>query len=122
MDIPWEHEGSMLRSTASGEELVARGALHQLVGSFLEMNPDQQRGVAIRVAGPDWTREYVDAEIRELAARPEYSGAFGRWDSATDPDEPDQTEAASEVLVEEGVSGSSQVSTALTCRLDAKSS
>jgi hypothetical protein len=109
MDIPWEQEGSMLRSSAAGEELVARGVLHQLVGAFLEMAPEEQRGVAIRVAGADWTCEYVDAEIRELAARPEFSGAFGRWDSATDPDEPDQTEAGSEVLVEEGISGSSQV-------------
>jgi hypothetical protein len=108
MDIPWEHEGSMLRSAAAGEELVARATLHQLVGAFLEMNPEQQRGVAIRVAGPDWTCEYVDAEIRELAARPEYSGAFGRWDSATDNDAPDQTEAASDLLVEAGVSGPSQ--------------
>lgn len=108
MDIPWDHEGSMLRSRPDGEELIARGVLHQLVGSFLEMPPEQQRGVAIRIAGPDWTREYVDAEIRELAARPEYSGAFGRWDSATDPDEPDNSEAASDLIVEEGVSGSSR--------------
>ena len=109
MDIPWEHEGSMLRSTSAGEELVGRGVLHQLVGAFLEMPPEQQRGVAIRISGPDWTHEYGDAEIRELAARPEYSGAFGRWDAANDPDEPDHTEAPSEVLVEEGISGSSRV-------------
>jgi hypothetical protein len=109
MDIPWEHEASLLRSTPAGEEPVMRGVLHQLVGAFLEMAPEQQRGVAIRVAGPDWTREYVDAEIRELAARPEYSGAVGRWDSTTDPDEPDQSDEAGGVLIEQGISGSSQV-------------
>ena len=81
MDIAWEHEGSMLRSTAAGEELVARGVLHH---------------------------EYGDAEIRELAARPEYSGAFGRWDTANDPDEKVHTDAPGEVLVEEGISGSSR--------------
>jgi hypothetical protein len=107
MDIPWDKEGSMLRSSAAGEELVARGILHQLVGSFLDMSPEQQRGVAIRVGGPDWTSEYGDAEIRELAARPEYTGAAGRWDSTTDADEPDRTDAASGVLVEQGISGSS---------------
>jgi hypothetical protein len=109
MDIPWQHEASMLRSRPAGEELVARGVLHQLVGAFLELSPEQQRGVAIRVAGPDWTCEYIDEEIRELAARPEYGGATGRWDSLTDSDEPDSTEEASGVLIEEGISGSSQL-------------
>ena len=108
MDIPWEHEGSMLRSTSAGEELVARGVLYQLVGSFLQMPPEQQRGVAIRISGPDWTHEYGDAEIRELAARPDSSGAFGRWDTANDPDEKVHTDAPGEVLVEEGISGSSR--------------
>lgn len=75
MDIPWEREGSMLRSSAAGEGLVARGILHQLIADFLGMDPDARRGVAIRVAGPDWTLEYGDAEIRELAARPEYGQA-----------------------------------------------
>jgi hypothetical protein len=109
MDIPWDKDGSMLRSSAAGEELVARGVLHQLVGSFLDMGPEEQRGVAIRVVGPDWTCEYGDAEIRELAARPEYTGVAGRWDSTTDPDEPDHKDAASAVLVEQGISGSSLV-------------
>src|SRR3569833_2202239 len=107
MDTPWEHEGSMLRSSPSGEELVMRAPLHQLVGAFIEMNPEQQRGVALRVSGPDWTREYIDSEIRELAARPEYTGAYGRYDSESDADEPDHSEAADPVLVEEGISGSS---------------
>ena len=72
MDLDWQHEASMTRSTAAGEALVARGTLGQLVAAFLELAAEQQRGVAIRVAGADWTREYVDAEICELAARPEF--------------------------------------------------
>jgi hypothetical protein len=80
MDIPWEREGSLLRG--SGEAPVTRGTLRELVGIFLEMAPEARRGAAIRVAGPDWTCEYGDAEIRELAARPEYSAALGRWDSS----------------------------------------
>jgi hypothetical protein len=106
MDTPWQHEASMTRSTAAGEALVGRATLHELVGAFLEMSPEQQRGIAIRVAGPDWTREYVDEEIRALAARPEYSGAFGHWDKAADPDGSDEAEA---LLVESGVRGSSRV-------------
>ena len=108
MDIPWEDEGSMLRSSPSGEELVMRAPLHQLVGAFLEMDPEQQRGVALRVSGSDWTCEYVDSEIRELAAKPEFTGGYGGYDSARDRDEPDHTEAADPVLVEEGISGSSR--------------
>ena len=104
--IAWDQEGSMTRSTAAGEELVMRGALRELVAGFLAMKSDEQRGVAIRVAGPDWTREYIDAEIRELAARPEYSGADGRADN--DADAPDRREPADPVLVEEGISGSSR--------------
>ena len=84
MDIPWEHEGSMLRSTSAGEELVGRGVLHQLVGSFLEMPAEQQRGVAIRISGPDWTREFGDAEIRELAARVRALVAQARDDAFAD--------------------------------------
>jgi hypothetical protein len=107
MDIPWQHEASMTRNTGAGDELVSRGVLHQLVGAFLEMPAEQQRGAAIRVAGPDWTREYIDEEIRELAARPEFTGATGRWDSMTDPDEPDHDEQAQGLIVESGISGSS---------------
>jgi hypothetical protein len=105
-DIEWEQEGSMTRSTAAGEALVMRGNLRQLVGNFLEMNADQQRGVAIRVAGPDWTREYIDEEIRELAARPEFTGAYGRYDSESDADAPDERDEADPLVVEEGISGS----------------
>ena len=108
MDIPWEHEGSMLRSRPSGEELVMRAPLHQLVGAFIEMDAEQQRGVALRVSGPDWTCEYIDTEIRELAAKPEYTSAYGDYDSERDADEPDHSEAADPVLIEEGISGSSR--------------
>ena len=84
MEIPWEHQAGMLRSSAGGEELVERGLLRQLVRDFLELSPDDQRGVAIRVAGPDWTCEYIDEEIRDLATRPEYGGAPDQSESAPD--------------------------------------
>jgi hypothetical protein len=108
MDIPWEREGSLLRG--SGEAPVTRGTLRQLVGIFLEMAPEARRGVAIRVAGPDWTSEYGDAEIRELAARPEYSAGIGRWGKKADrisrSDEPGDGPGG--VLVGKGRSGDSR--------------
>jgi hypothetical protein len=55
--IPWEHESSLLRMTGAGEEVVRRDTLHQLVGHFLELPPERQRGLSIRASGPDWTRE-----------------------------------------------------------------
>jgi hypothetical protein len=89
--------------------LVGRGILQQLIGTFLAMSAEQQRGVAIRVTGPDWTLEYGDAEIRELAGRPEFSGAFGRWASAADSGHPSHRGEAGDGLTEQGVSGSSPV-------------
>jgi hypothetical protein len=82
METDWQHEARMTRSSAEGEMLLGRATLKQLVDAFLEMSPEQQRGVAIRVTGPDWTREYGDEEIRELAARPESRGLFGHWGDA----------------------------------------
>jgi hypothetical protein len=71
MDPIWHHEARMTRSTAVGEALIARGTLRQLVDAFLQLPHEQRRGVAIRVAGPDWTREFVEAEISELVAATE---------------------------------------------------
>jgi hypothetical protein len=104
-NIPWEHEASLLRMTSGGEEVVRRGVLHQLVGGFLELPPERQRGLAIRASGPNWTREFDEWTIRELAARPEYTGAYGRADSESDTDEPDFSDASEETLMEMGASG-----------------
>jgi hypothetical protein len=47
--IPWDNPASLYRvihvtTVGSGrEELVARGTLHELVGQFVEMSPEQQR-------------------------------------------------------------------------------
>ncbi len=76
------------------EELVARGTLYELVGTFLELPPSQQEGLMLRAAGPDWTEEFESEAIRELAARPEYTGVYGAYDTA-DPRE--DTEALREV-------------------------
>jgi hypothetical protein len=105
--IAWEQEASMTRSGAAGEALVMRGALHQLVGTFLAMGPEEQRGVAIRVAGPDWTREFVDAEIRELAERPDYSRGDAHPRNGTGADAPVDRDEADSLLVEGAVSTSS---------------
>lgn len=107
-DIPWNHEASLIRRTGGGEAVEGQGILRQLVGGFLEMSPDQQHGLFIRASGPDWAAEYDEAAIRELAAHPEYTGAYGRYDSASDPDEPALADEADETLVESGVSGPGQ--------------
>ena len=96
--IPWEHESSLLRMTGSGEEVVRRDALHQLVGHFLELPPERRRGLSIRASGPDWTREFDEWTIPELAARPEYESAYGRNDS--DPEGPDFSGVPDERLAE----------------------
>ena len=100
-NIPWEHEASLLRMTSAGEEVVRRGVLHQLVSGFLELPPERQRGLAIRASGRDWTREFDEWSIRELAARPEYRSAYGRADSQGDP----ASGALEERLAEAGASG-----------------
>jgi hypothetical protein len=105
-DIPWEHEATLMRTTGAGEEPVRHGILQQLVAGFLELPVEQQNGLILRASGPDWSREWDEAQIRELAAKPEIIGAFGRWDSETDPDEPGMREPEDETtLVEAGISG-----------------
>ncbi|MDP8993931.1 MAG: hypothetical protein M3N07_02950 [Pseudomonadota bacterium] len=104
-DIPWSREASLLRRTGAGMAEEARGTLHQLVGAFIELPPEQQQGLILRTAGPEGALEYQEAEIRELAAKPEFTGAESRWDSDKDRDEPDFGEAPDETAVEEGVSG-----------------
>jgi hypothetical protein len=109
-DIPWDHQASLIRAAGAGEQLVRHGILHQLVSGFLELSPEGQSGLLIRASGPDWTCEFDEASIRELAARPDFTGAFGRDDSEREPDDLDLTEAEDETnLVEAGVSGPSAV-------------
>ena len=106
MDIPWDQPAHLMRITGAGEEVVRNGVVEQLVAAFVELPPDQQQGLMLRSAGADDTCEWAADEIRELAARPEMTGAFGRWDSRRDPDPDDETEAADDAtLVEAGVSG-----------------
>jgi hypothetical protein len=104
-NIPWEHEASLLRMTSAGEEVVRRGLLHELVGGFLELPPERQRGLAIRASGPDWTREFDEWTILELAARPEYTSTYGRSGSKGDSDVLDVSDAPEERLAEAGASG-----------------
>ena len=91
-DIQWDSEASLMRVTpveTSGEtfeDLLARGTLYELVGAFIELPPAQQEGLLLRAAGTDWTEEYDSDAIRELAARPEYTGVYGAFDTA-DPRE-----------------------------------
>jgi hypothetical protein len=96
-DIQWDSGASLMRvttftTTDPQEELVGRGTLRELVGAFLEMAPTAQSGLLLRAAGPDWLQEYDESEIRELAARPEYSGAHGAFDTADLPDDPEREE------------------------------
>lgn len=97
-DIQWDSEASLMRVTnfettpESREELIARGTLWELVGVFLEMPVAQQRGLLLRAAGPDWTQEFDSSAIRELAARPEYTGAHGAYDTADLVEDPDAHE------------------------------
>lgn len=97
-DIQWDSEASLMRVTGyatadATEELVARGTLLELVGEVLEMPAGQQDGLLLRAAGPDWTQEFDSDAIRELAARPEFTGAHGAFDTADLPDDPDRTAA-----------------------------
>ena len=102
-NIPWEHEASLLRMTSGGEEVVRRGPIHELVGGFLELPPERQRGLAIRASGRDWTREFDEWTIRELAARPEYASVYGRADS--EGDKAGSGQAPEERLAETGAFG-----------------
>ncbi|WP_294390227.1 hypothetical protein [uncultured Sphingomonas sp.] len=97
-DIQWDSEASLMRvipietSGDAHEELIARGALYELVGAFIEMSPGQQDGLVLRAAGSDWTQEYDSDAIRELAARPEYTTAHGAYDTADLNEDPDRQE------------------------------
>jgi hypothetical protein len=97
-DIQWDSQASLMRVTAlatsdeSQEDLVARGTLHELVGAFVELAPVQQKGLLLRAAGRDWTQEFDSDAIRELAARPEFTGAYGDYDTAERADDPDVQE------------------------------
>lgn len=104
MNVPWDSKASLIRNYGGGEHIEARGLLHQLVGAFLEMAPAQQNGLAIRVSGEDWTREYSASEIRELAARPEFTGARGAFDTA-DRDDTAECDVEEDTVVAEGVTG-----------------
>ena len=86
-DIQWDGTASLMRVTSfataePAEELLGRGVLRELVGAFLEMPPAEQDGLMLRAAGPDWLHEYDADAIRELAARPEYTGLHGAFDTA----------------------------------------
>jgi hypothetical protein len=100
-DIQWDAPASLMRVTDFAtaddtEELVARGTLHQLVGQVLDMPADRQQGLLIRAAGPDDVEEHDTDAIRELAARPEFSGAHGAFDTADLAEDPDRAETAPE--------------------------
>ena len=87
-DIHWDHEASLMRVTSvetagdAFEEWIARGTLREMVGRFLEVSPGQQEGLLLRASGADWNEEYDSDAIRELAERPEYTGAYGAYDTA----------------------------------------
>jgi hypothetical protein len=97
-DIQWDGQASLMRVTpieTSGdqqEELIARGALFELVSTVLEMSPDQQRGLLLRTAGGNDVEEYDSDAIRELAARPEFTSAYGDYDTAARSEDPDRDE------------------------------
>jgi len=106
-DIQWDSEASLMRVTTFAtaepqEELVGRATLRELVGAFLEMGAGEQDGLMIRAAGPDWIQEYDEDEIRELAARPEYSSAHGASDTADLPDDPEASEEIDVLVSESG--------------------
>lgn len=108
-DIQWDSEASLMRvtdfaTTDAQEELVGRGALRELVGAFLEMNPSEQAGLLIRGAGPDWLQEYDESGIRELAAHPEYTAAHGAFDTADLNDDPEAAEEIDTLVSESGSS------------------
>jgi hypothetical protein len=110
-DIQWDSEASLMRvttfaTTEPTEELVGRGVLRELVGAFLEMAPSAQDGLLLRAAGPDWIQEYDGDEIRELAARPEYSSAHGAFDTSDLPDDPEADEEIDVMVTENGASDS----------------
>jgi len=108
-DIQWDGPASLMRVTDfatadTQEELVARGTLRELVGQALEMPAEAQDGLLLRAAGPDWVQEHDADAIRELAARPEYTGAHGAFGTADLPEDPDRAEEADGPIVTGSVS------------------
>jgi hypothetical protein len=106
-NIQWDSEASLMRvttfaTTDSQEELVGRSTLRELVGAFLEMDAQEQQGLLIRAAGPDWLQEYDESGIRELAAHPEYSSAHGDFDTADLADDPEASEEIDVLVSESG--------------------
>jgi len=97
-DIQWDSEASLMRVTSfqstdeSQEELIARGTVYELVGTFLETPTVQQNGLLLRAAGPGWVQEFDRDALRELAARPEFTGAHGAYDTADLADDSDARE------------------------------
>ncbi len=72
------------------EEHIVSGTMRELIGLVLATAPDAQAGLLLRVTHPDRTEEHDLDAIRELAARPDYTGATGAWDTAERPDDPDR--------------------------------
>ena len=110
MDIQWDGSASLMRvvrfATAEDqEELVARGTLRELVGAVLEMAPAGQDGLLLRAAGPGWEEEYDADAIRELAARPEYTGAHGAFDTVDLASDDDRAGVMAEAPAAHGPSG-----------------
>jgi hypothetical protein len=106
-DIQWDSRASLMRVTTFSttdpqEELVGQGALRELVGAFLEMDPAGQEGLLLRAAGPDWIQEYDEDEIRELAAHPEYTSGHGAFDTADLADDPEANEEIDTLVSESG--------------------
>lgn len=88
--VPWESRASLMRVARLGvtepeERLVARDTLQALVATVVEMAPDRQRGLLIRIEEPDLIAEYDDDGIRALADRSDY-GSDG--EPADEPDKP----------------------------------
>jgi hypothetical protein len=98
-DVQWDSDASLMRVTNfettpdNVEELIARGTVHDLVGVFLEMPFSRQRGLLLRAAGSDWTQEFDSSAIRELAARPDYTGSHSGNDMADLDPEAHEVEA-----------------------------
>ena len=108
-DIQWDGPAHLMRVTRfdtaePAEELVAQGTLMELVGAVLEMGPAHERGLLIRATGPSWTQEYDEDAIRELAGRPEYTGALPQFDTARLREDPDRQEAKDVLLPETALS------------------
>ena len=72
---------------------------------MLEMSPAAQGGLLLRAAGNGWDEEYDTDAIRELAARPEYTGAHGAFDTADLASDDDRAGVDGEKSAAHGPSG-----------------